>query len=93
MIFHPTNKENIFHLAPIPVYKRRYVDCPVTKKINKLGFKILTQEQKRMGQELPDKYDKHRQDNYEINYDYQEANYFFSHISNTRMHSNIVTQY
>jgi len=26
MIFHPTNKENIFNLAPIPVYKRVYKD-------------------------------------------------------------------
>lgn len=72
MIFHPTNKENIFHLSPIPVYKRRFINCPITKKIDNLGFRILSKEQKLMGQELPNQYDNKRQDNYKINYDYQE---------------------
>ena len=32
MIFHPTSKENIFNLAPIPVYKRIYEDDIVTNR-------------------------------------------------------------
>ena len=72
MIFHPTNKNNIFHLAPILVYKRVFENCPITKKIDNFGFRVLSQEQKRMGQELPKQYDIERQSKYEINYNREE---------------------
>ena len=65
--FHKTDKENIFHLAPIPVYKRVFENCPVTENLYFLGKKILTSTEKQMGQELPDVYDKERQDGYEVN--------------------------
>ena len=58
MIFHPTSKENIFNLAPIPVYKRVYEDDIVTNRAYDFGLRILDAEQRRMGQELVDKYDR-----------------------------------
>ena len=61
MIFHPTSKDNLFHLAPIKVYKRVFKDCPITKKIDNFGYRVLSKEQKRMGQELPNQYDVKRQ--------------------------------
>jgi|TARA_R110000803_G_scaffold68457_1_gene130373 hypothetical protein len=70
--FHKTDKENIFHLAPIPVYKRVFENCPVTENLYFLGKKILTSTEKQMGQELPDVYDKERQDGYEVNYNRQD---------------------
>ena len=72
MIFHPTNKENIFNLAPIPVYKRVYKDDIVTNRAYQFGLNILDAEQRRMGQELPGQYDNERQSNYEVNYDRQD---------------------
>jgi hypothetical protein len=72
MIFHPTNKENIFNLAPIPVYKRVYEDDIITNRTYNFGLSILDAEQRRMGQELPGQYDNERQSNYEINYDRQD---------------------
>ena len=72
MIFHPTSKENIFNLAPIPVYKRIYEDDIVTNRTYQFGLNILDAEQRRMGQELPGQYDYERQSNYEVNYDKQD---------------------
>jgi len=53
MIFHPTSKENIFNLAPIPIYKRVYENDIITKAAYQFGLNILDAEQRRMGQELP----------------------------------------
>ncbi len=72
MIFHPTNKENIFNLAPIPVYKRIYEDDIVTNKAYDFGLRILDAEQRRMGQELVDRWDSERYSTYEVNYDRRE---------------------
>ena len=72
MIFHPTNKENIFNLAPIPVYKRIYENDIVTNKAYDFGLRILDAEQRRMGQELVDRFDSERYSTYEVNYDRRE---------------------
>ena len=72
MIFHPTDKENIFNLAPIPVYKRVYEDDIITNRVYDFGLRVLNKDQKRMGQELPGRYDKDRQKHYEVNYDRQD---------------------
>tara|TARA_B100000575_G_C23004364_1_gene578689 strand:- start:274 stop:954 length:681 start_codon:yes stop_codon:yes gene_type:complete len=69
MIFHPTSKDNIFHLAPIPVYKRVFKNDVITSMAYDFGLEILDTEQKQMGQELPGQYDLDRQSNYEVNYD------------------------
>ena len=66
--FYKTENENIFHLAPIPVYKRVFENCPITENLYFTGKRMLNPKQKLMGQELPNIYDKERQDAYEINY-------------------------
>ncbi len=70
--FKKTTKENIFHLAPIPIYKRVYKDCPITENIYHIGKRLLNPTQKLMGQELPGVYDTDRQANYEVNYQRKE---------------------
>ena len=72
MIFHPTSKDNIFHLAPIPVYKRIFRNDVITSMAYDFGLEILDAEQKQMGQELPGQYDLDRQSNYKINYNRQD---------------------
>ena len=72
MIFHPTNKKNIFNLAPISVYKKVYENDIITNRTYDFGLRILDAEQKRMGQELVDRYDSERYSKYEINYDRRE---------------------
>ena len=49
MIFHPTDKKNIFNLAPIPVYKRVYENDIITNRAYNFGLSILDAEQRRMG--------------------------------------------
>ena len=68
MIFHPTNSSNIFHLAPIPVYKKVYKKDIITNRVYDFGLRVLSKEQKRMGQELIDRYDEERYSTYEVNY-------------------------
>lgn len=63
-----TETPYVFQLAPIPVYQRIY-DDKVSDIVYELGKKILTDEQKLMGQELPNKYDSERQSTYKIEYD------------------------
>ena len=65
MIFHPTNKKNIFNLAPISVYKKVYENDIITNRTYDFGLRILDAEQKRMGQELVDRYDSERYSKYE----------------------------
>lgn len=64
-------KDSTFYLAPIPVYKRLYEDN-IADDVYDLGLKVLTPQQKRMGQELPDQYDSTRQESYQINYTREE---------------------
>ncbi|TVR77452.1 MAG: hypothetical protein EA412_11160 [Chitinophagaceae bacterium] len=61
----PAGKENIFHLAPIPVFMKVFEDHDLHDKVYEFGLKTLSERQKRMGQELPDQYDYERQHNYE----------------------------
>lgn len=64
----PTDQEYVFQLAPIPLYQRIY-DDKLTESVYNLGLDLLTEEQKRMGQELPGRYDQERQSTYEVNYE------------------------
>jgi|TARA_B100000780_G_scaffold49221_1_gene30511 hypothetical protein len=64
-----TTEDNIFILAPTPLYKRVYENDIITNRVYDLGMRVLDRDQKLMGQELPKQYDLDRQDNYEINYD------------------------
>jgi hypothetical protein len=63
-----TKDENVFYLAPIPVYKRVFED-EISDYVYNLGLKNLSSTQQRMGQELPHKYDSERQSTYEVNYE------------------------
>jgi hypothetical protein len=64
----PTDKSNIFSLAPIPVWKETFDNDILHQYLYDLGFNNLTEAQKLMGQELPEQYDKERQ----ANYNYQD---------------------
>jgi hypothetical protein len=64
----PTNQENIFHLAPIPVFFKQYNDHDLHDEVFNLGFNELTEKEKLMGQELPEQYDTERQNNYKVEY-------------------------
>jgi hypothetical protein len=63
-----TNQSNIFHLAPIPVYMKIFDDHELHDEVFNLGFNTLSNQQKLMGQELPEQYDSERQSNYFVNY-------------------------
>ena len=65
----PSNIENLYYLAPIPVYVKYFEDHDLHDYVYNLGLERLTDEQKQMGQELPDQYDEQRQSTYQINYD------------------------
>ncbi len=73
MYFHdpliPSNKENLFYLAPVPVFMKQYDDHDLHDEVYDLGFNQLNENQKLMGQELPEQYDHIRQSTYTINYD------------------------
>lgn len=69
---HKTNHQDIFHLAPIPIYKRVFENDIITNKVYDLGLRILTNEQRKMGQELVGKVDTERDSNYHINYNRKE---------------------
>ena len=64
----PTNYNNLYHLAPIPVYMKVFGDDELHDKVYTFGFENLTEQQKLMGQELPEQYDTERQSNYHVNY-------------------------
>lgn len=68
----PSNDNNLFYLAPIPVFMKEYDDHDLHDTVFKLGFNNLTEEQKLMGQELPEQYDLDRQSTYTINYNKTE---------------------
>ena len=68
---HSTDTSHCFHLAPIPLYKRVF-DDNISDSVYELGLELLSPQQKRMGQELPGKFDIERQTNYEVNYNRQD---------------------
>lgn len=69
----PTKNENVFQLAPIPVYIKYFDDNELHDEVYKMGFQSLTEDQKLMGQELPGQYDYERQSNYQVNYPRRES--------------------
>jgi len=68
----PSGKNDVYYLAPIPLYMKQFDDHDLHDAVYDLGFNELTPEQKLMGQELPEQYDLERQSNYHINYDRRE---------------------
>jgi hypothetical protein len=67
----PSGDDNVFYLAPIPVYERIF-DDEIADAVYALGMKELDDRQKLMGQELPSIYDTERQESYEVNYERKE---------------------
>jgi hypothetical protein len=65
----PSNIENLYYLAPIPVYLKYFEDDDLADYVYQLGLNQLTDKQKQMGQELPEQYDSERQSTYDINYE------------------------
>jgi hypothetical protein len=63
-----TSHSNVFQLAPIPLYIKYFEDHDLHDEVYKFGFDNLSDAQKLMGQELPDQYDKERQEHYTVNY-------------------------
>lgn len=61
----PTENENMFHLAPIPVFMKIFDDHDLHDEVYDYGLKELTDRQKLMGQELPEQYDRERQTHYQ----------------------------
>ena len=59
-----TNQEDIFHLAPIPVFRKVFTDHFLHDEVYEFGKKNLTKTQKRMGQELVGQHDKERMNIY-----------------------------
>jgi hypothetical protein len=59
--FLETSNPNVFALAPIPIWKETFVNEDLHNHLFNLGFHNLSEAQKRMGQELPDRYDAERQ--------------------------------
>jgi hypothetical protein len=64
----PTDKDNLFYLAPIPIYMKEFGDDELQDEVFRLGLDVLNEKQKLMGQELPDKWDESRQSTYKVNY-------------------------
>tara|TARA_A200000159_G_scaffold85670_1_gene79210 strand:+ start:4683 stop:5420 length:738 start_codon:yes stop_codon:yes gene_type:complete len=69
--YYSSDKENIFYLAPIPLYIKQY-DDELSDTLFSLGKEVLSEGQQKMGQELPEKYDDERYNYYNINYDRKE---------------------
>jgi len=65
----PTGIDNLFYLAPIPVYFKQFDDNELADEVYDLGYKELSKVRRQMGQELPDQYDTIRQSTYSVNYD------------------------
>ncbi len=69
---HKTSKENIYHLAPIPFYKRVFDNDVITDDVYNLGLDVLNKEQRQMGQELINNFDESRYKDYKINYNRED---------------------
>lgn len=63
-----SDSENLFLLAPIPVWIEYFDDHDLHDRLYKLGLDELDDTQKRMGQELPEQLDTERVASYEVNY-------------------------
>ncbi len=68
----PTGIDNVYHLAPIPVFMKVYDDHELHDEVFQLGLDVLSPAQKKMGQELPEVFDLERQQHYQVNYDRRE---------------------
>ena len=66
---YPSEINDVYHLAPIPVYMKVFDDDDLHDRVFDLGYNSLDQVQRQMGQELPERYDTERHSNYEVNYD------------------------
>lgn len=66
--YHKSNTEDVFYLAPIPLYIHQF-DDDLADNLFELGKNVLSESQQKMGQELPSKYDSKRYETYQINYD------------------------
>lgn len=60
--------ENIGYLAPIPIFQKVYTDSNFHDEVYKYGFENLSEQQKLMGQELPEQYDKERAKLWDVQY-------------------------
>jgi hypothetical protein len=60
-----TDTPHLYHLAPIPVLMRVFDDHALHDEVYAYGQAKLSETQKRMGQELPERYDVARQASYE----------------------------
>jgi hypothetical protein len=67
-----SDKQDIFHLAPVPVYMKVFDDHELHDKVYSLGKEVLSEKQKLMGQELPNQYDTDRQKWYDHPDDYTD---------------------
>lgn len=61
---HATDTADVFHLAPIPVFMKVFGDHALHDEVYDFGLRRMSERQKRMGQELPDRYDTERQSTY-----------------------------
>jgi hypothetical protein len=57
---HPTDKDGIHFLAPIPLYHKTIDNDILIDSLFELGLDVLNPRQQRMGQELPNQYDTER---------------------------------
>ena len=57
----PSENTGVGYLAPIPIYQKIFDDDSLHEVIYEKGKLVLSSDQKRMGQELPDQYDAERQ--------------------------------
>lgn len=64
-----SGKENVFYLAPIPIYIKEFDDHDLHQQVFDLGLNTLSEKQKQMGQELPEQFDHERYNTYEVNYE------------------------
>ena len=67
-----SNQQDIFHLAPVPVYMKVFDDHELHDYVFSLGFDKLSPAQKQMGQELPEQFDTERQKWYDLPSDTQD---------------------
>jgi len=61
-----TDKENIYYLAPIPLYVKVFDDEDLHTETYDWGMENLTDIEKQMGQELPEQYDSQRQESIDL---------------------------
>jgi hypothetical protein len=62
-----SDKDNLYYLAPIPVLRKEYDDKQLHDSVYVYGYNKLNKTEKKMGQELPERYDEQRQATYETN--------------------------